>query len=75
MEERKTLGNKIDGRKILEGQEKLTQYYSNNREVKKNKKDKNQWFENFATKTEKAARKGNMKAIYDITKSSAKLNI
>ena len=67
------MGNKIDGRKILEGQEKLTQYYSNNREVKKNnKKDKNQWFENFATKTEKAARKGNMKAMY-ITKNKKKV--
>ena len=57
----------VEGSKRVK--ETLTQYNNNsNKEVKNNKKkDKNQWFEDLVTKTEKAASEGNLKVIYDIT--------
>lgn len=74
VDERKALKNKIDGTRSERVKERMRQQYSNkDKDVKKSmKKDKKQWFEKLATEAETAASKGNMKAVYDITKALCK---
>ena len=66
--------NKIDGTRSDRVKDRMRQQYSiKDTEVKKSmKRDKKQWFEELATKAETASSKGNMKAVYDITKTLSK---
>ena len=66
--------NKIDGTRSDRVKDRMRQQYSiKDREVKKSmKRDKKQWFEDLATEAETAASNGNMKAVYNITKTLSK---
>ena len=69
------LKNKIDGGRSKMVKEKLQLHYSTkDKEMKNNMRiDKKQWFENLAIKAETEVSEGNVKAVSDITKNSAKV--
>ena len=74
VDERISLKKKIDSTRSERVKDKLRQQYRDkDKDVKKSmKRDKKGWFEELATEAETAASKGNMKAVYDITKTLCK---